>query len=215
MRFSRLANAVIVAVAALAAGCGPSDQSTGAKKETPATPPAAAAPDTPAPSQPASDKITARAQLSRVLAEAAKWQADAELFGVFTSFAEGPATAFWLYDFQSRATKTCMRLRAFANGKLDTAEASQDCRIRKPVPREFVDSPKAMASSVAAGMKTGESVEFSLRFLKDQALAAPRACWVISSDSDSESGVTRAWCVDPATGAFVTRLSGYGGPVFE
>jgi hypothetical protein len=151
------------------------------------------------------------------MTEAGKWQTDAELFGVFTSFAEGPATAFWLYDFQSRAGKSCMRLRAFANGKVDTAESSQDCRIRKPVPREFVDSPAAVASAVAAGMKKGESVEMSLRFLKDKALAAPRSCWVISSDSDPDAdvGVTRAWCVDPATGAFVVRLSGYGGPVFE
>ena len=213
MTFSRWANALIVAVAALAAGCGPSDQSSGTKKETPAAPPAST--NTTALLEPANDKITARAELSRVLAEAGKWQGDAELFGVFTSFAEGPATAFWLYDFQSRTAKTCTRLRAFANGRLDTAEASHECRIRKPIAREFVDSPAALASAVAAGMKTGESVEFSLRFLQDKALPAPRACWVISSDLDADGGVTRAWCVDPATGTFVARLSGYGGPVFE
>lgn len=213
MTFSRWASASMVAVAALAAGCGPSDQSAGAKKETPAAPPASIT--TPTPSEPANDKITARAELSRVLAEAGKWQGDAELFGVFTSFADGPATAFWLYDFQSRAAKTCTRLRVFANGRLDTAEAAHDCRIRTGVAPEFVDSPAALAGAVAAGMKTGESVEFSLRFLQDKALAAPRACWVISSDFDAEGGLTRAWCVDPATGAFVVRLSGNGGPVFE
>lgn len=206
----------VIAVALAAAGCGPGQQektkAAAPLAPAPAAPVSAAAP---ALSGDAGGKITARAELARVLAQAHKWQADAQLFSAFTSYAEGAATAFWLYDFQSPATRTCLRLRVMASGALETTEASHDCRVREPVPTEFVDSPAALASAVSAGMKTGESIEFNLRFLKDKALSAPRSCWVLSSDFDEEEGVTRAWCVDPATGAFVVRLSGYGGPVFK
>ena len=156
MTLSRWANAFVITGVLFAAGCGPSDQSAGAKKQTPGAPPPAAVAVTPTPSDQANDKITAGAALSRVLAEALKWQADAELFSAFSSSEEGSTAEFWLYDFQSRAAKTCTRLIVFANGQLKTTEASHECRIRKPVPREFVDSPAAIASAVAAGMKTGE-----------------------------------------------------------
>ena len=57
-----------------------------------------------------------------------------------------------------------------------------------------------------------ESVQFGLRYQRDQSLPEPRSCWVLWSDldGDEEKGIIRGWCIDPATGTFVTRLSGYG-----
>jgi hypothetical protein len=218
MTLTRIALLFLIASLALGiSSCGKGEETKDSKKPEaaqPASPVAENAPTVVTTAQPA-DGITARAAFSRALTEGLKWQADAEPFNMFTSSEKGATAEFWLFDFQSRSTKTCTRFIAFASGGFKTTEASHDCRIRKAVAREFVDSPVAIASAVAAGMKTGQSVEINLRFLQDKALAAPRACWVISSDSDSDSGVTRAWCVDPATGAFVVRLSGYGGPVFE
>jgi len=218
MTLTRIALLFLIACLALGiSSCGKSEESKDAKKPETAQTAAPAAENAPAAvtaAQPA-DGITARTAFSRALTEGLKWQADAEPFNMFTSSEKGATAEFWLFDFQSRSTKTCTRFIAFAGGELKTTEASHDCRIRKAVAHEFVDSPAAIASAVAAGMKTGQSVEINLRFLQDKALPKPRACWVISSDSDSESGVIRAWCVDPTTGAFVTRLSGYGGPVFE
>lgn len=215
---TRIALSLLVTSLALGiSACGKSEETKDTKKPEAAQATSPAPKSTPAvvtAAQPA-DGITARAAFSRALAEGLKWRADAEAFNVFTSSENGATAEFWLFDFQSRSIKTCTRFIAFASGELKTTEASHDCRIRKAVEREFVDSPAAIASAVAAGMKTGQSVEINLRFLQDNALAAARACWVISSDSDSGSGVTRAWCVNPATGVFVTRLSGYGGPVFE
>jgi hypothetical protein len=218
MTLFRIAVSFLVMSLALGiSACGKSEEAKDAKKPEAAAakPPAAdTAPKAGAAAEPAGG-ITARAKFDQVMTEAGKWQTDAELFSTFSSLEETGAVDFWLYDFQSRATKTCTRLIVFANGQLKTTEASHDCRIRKPVTHEFVDSPTALKSAVAAGLKIGTSVEMSLRFLKDNALSTPRACWVIWSEFDSGDAVIRSWCVDPATGAFVTRLSGYGGPVFE
>ena len=213
MKSKTILIAFLLGFVLFAAGCGKKERpSTTTESAVASSAPGASTSTAPATAE---DKITARSHLDRVMAEAAKWRADAEPVGVFTSYADGPAAAFWLYDFQSPSTKLCTRLRVFAAGRLDTAEPEHECRIQKPVTKDFVDSPAAMSAAVNAGLKKGESVEFHLRFLKDKALATPRICWVVSSDFDSEEGVTRAWCVDPGTGAFVTRLSGYGGPVFE
>lgn len=201
-----------MALAPIVAGCEAPEQS-GSSEASPLPPEAANDGRWKRPA--AESGITARARLADVLAQGRRWQPDAELHGVSTAFAEGPASEFWLYDLQSRSSGTCTRLRAMADGRIAVSEPSQPCRIRKPVADDFVDSTAAIASAVEAGMKQGESTEFSLRSLKDQALASPRACWVVSSDFDAAEGVTRGWCVDPATGGFVVRLSGYGGPVFE
>ncbi len=58
---------------------------------------------------PEAGKLTARAMLEPAIAEARKWEPDAELVGVTTSLADGPAHDFWFYDFQSPARSTCTR----------------------------------------------------------------------------------------------------------
>lgn len=152
--------------------------------------------------------------LDAAIAEARKWESDAELVVVTTSLADGPAHDFWFYDFQSPAQSTCTRIRALAGGSVANAGTGDGCRLTTPVSTGFVDSPVAYEAAVAAGFRKGESVQFGLSVKNDQALPAPRECWVVWSDADGdeEKGITRGWCVDPATGAFVTRLSGYLGP---
>jgi hypothetical protein len=156
--------------------------------------------------------ITARALLAEAVVEASKWQADAQLAGVSTSMAEGPIHDFWFYDFQSPSTGTCTRIRALANKRVENVGSGDGCVLMKPVSADFIDSPAAFDSALAAGFEPGDSVQFGLRFQRDQALPEPRQCWVLwaDADGDEEKGIIRGWCVDPADGAFVTRLSGYG-----
>jgi hypothetical protein len=163
---------------------------------------------------PEAGKLTARAMLEPAIAEARKWEPDAELVGVTTSLADGPAHDFWFYDFQSPARSTCTRIRALASGSVTNAGTGGECRLSSPVSTGFIDSPVAYDAAVAAGFRKGESVQFGLSVKSDQALPAPRECWVVWSDGDGddEKGIIRGWCVDPATGAFVTRLSGYLAP---
>lgn len=171
----------------------------------------AAGPDTATPGQ-ENALITARSMIDEALAKAQQWQADAELIGVTTSLADGPAHNFWFYDVQSPSQETCTRIRAMANGSVENVGGGEGCVLMKPVSNEFVDSPVAYEAALAAGFQKGDSVQFGLRYQRDQALPAPRECWVVWSDADGdeEKGVTRGWCIDPATGVFVTRLSGYG-----
>jgi hypothetical protein len=184
--------------------------------ESPQSPEGAPAPvaTQPAPAAaPAGEEgITARAMLDAALAEARKWQADAELVTVTTSLAEGPRHGFWFYDVQSRAKGACTRIRALASGSVANMGTGEECVLMKPVSAEFVDSPAAWESARAAGFQPGDSAQFGLRFQRDEALPAPRECWVLWSDLDGDeaAGVIRGWCVDPATGQFVVRLSGKG-----
>lgn len=203
------------AAALLAAACGGEAPAPGpATGEAPAAQPAAPAP---AEGEPAADAgITARTHLDQALAEAAKWQADAQLVLVTTSLAEGPRHAFWFYDVQSPAAGTCTRIRVLANGpKIDNVGSGEACVLMKPVSTAFVDSPAAFDAARAAGFQPGDSVQFGLRFQRDDALPEPRECWVLWSDLDGDEaqGITRGWCVDPSNGQFVTRLSGHGGTV--
>jgi len=197
----------LVTIALLASSCGGDN-----KPPEPAAGSASSAEPMPAPNAAASDGITARTLLDQAMAEARKWQADAELAGVSTSLAEGPSHAFWFYDVESPSQGTCTRIRALANGRIENVGTGEKCILMRPVSTGFVDSPAAYEAARAAGFESGDSVQFGLRFQQDQALPTPRECWVLWSDNDSdeEQGVTRGWCVDPATGAFVVRLSGFG-----
>jgi hypothetical protein len=65
--------------------------------------------------------------LAAALAEARKWQPDAELVTVTTSLAEGPRHGFWFYDVQSRAQGTCTRIRALANGSVANVGTGEGC----------------------------------------------------------------------------------------
>ncbi len=200
---------ILVAIGGVLAGCGGGEAPPPAAAPASApTPAAAPAVETEAPD----DGITARALFDQAMAEAAKWAADAELVLVTTSLAEGPVHDFWFYDVQSPSQGTCTRIRALANGQVANVGSGDGCVLMKPVPRDFVDSPVAFDAAVAAGFQRGETVQFGLRYQRDQALPEPRPCWVLWSDADGdeEKGIIRGWCVDPATGAFVTRLSGYG-----
>lgn len=197
----------LLALAGLLTACGgkpPPAQS--------AVPPAAPSPAEPAAPPPDTEGITARALLDQVMAEARKWQPDAELAGVSTSLAESPRHAFWFYDLQSRATGTCTRIRALAKGSVENVGAGDECILMQPVSATFVDSPVVWDAARAAGFEPGDSAQFGLRVQRDEALPAPRECWVLWSDADEAEagGGIRGWCVDPATGAFVVRLSGKG-----
>ncbi len=201
---------ILLAAGGLLAGCGGSETPPPPASAAGDAVPAAAAPATEP--EPPADGITARAMLDQAMVEAVKWQADAELAGVTTSMAEGPVHGFWFYDVQSPSKETCTRIRALANGQVANVGTGDSCVLMKPVPRDFVDSPAAFEAAVAAGFQPGESVQFGLRYQRDQALPEPRPCWVLWSDldGDEEKGIIRGWCVDPANGTFVTRLSGYG-----
>lgn len=202
----------VTAISLLVAACGgggeaPKEPTAAATAEAPAQA------DVPAAPEPAGDEgITARAMLDQALAEAKKWQPDAELVVVTTSLAEGPSHGFWFYDMQSPATGTCTRIRALANGSVTNVGTGEECALMKPVSAGFVDSPAAWEAARAAGFAPGDSAQFGLRFQRDEALPAPRECWVLWSDADGDeaAGLIRGWCVDPATGQFVTRLSGKG-----
>lgn len=203
-----------LAATLLLAGCGGGDEAPAPAAAEPAAPPAESA--VPAPAAADESGITARAALDQAMAEATKWQADAQLVVVTTSLAEGPRHDFWFYDVQSPSQGTCTRIRVLANGpRVENVGTGDSCVLMKPVSLGFVDSPVAFEAAVAAGFQPGDSLQLALRFQRDQALPEPRECWVLWSDldGDEEKGVTRGWCVDPASGQFVTRLSGYGGSV--
>ena len=192
--------------------CGGGQAPTGSPSSASARPPDAA-PVVQGPTTTADGAlITARTLLERALAEGARWQPDAQLIGVNTSLADGPAHGFWWYDLQSPSTGTCTRLRAMANGRVDNVGSGDSCVLMKPVSSGFIDSAAAYQAALDAGFRKGTSVAFSLRFLRDQALPAPRECWVVWSDADGDEqrGVIRGWCIDPVSGIFVARLSGYG-----
>jgi len=203
----------IIAVGLILSACGEgkAPQETG-PAESPSPLEAAAAAPEPASAGQVDGLITARSLLDPALTVAQKWQADAQLIGVTTSLADGPSHSFWFYDMQSPSTGTCTRIRAMADGSIENVGTGDECVLMKPVSVGFVDSPAAYEAALAAGFQKGDSVQFGLRFQRDQALPASRECWVVWSDSDGdeEKGIIRGWCIDPATGAFVTRLSGYG-----
>lgn len=205
--------ALVPLFALVVAGCGEKPQTAAAERGAETS---AATPSVPATgaTEPEAGKLAARAMLNAAIAEAHKWEPDAELVGVTTSLADGPAHDFWFYDFQSPAKSTCTRIRALSSGSIANVDTGEECRLSAPVSTDFVDSPAAYEAAVAAGFRKGESVQLGLSVKNDQALSAPRECWVVWSDADGddEKGITRGWCVDPATGAFVTRLSGYRAP---
>ncbi len=190
-----------------ACGGGPEEPAATA----PTTVPGAVEP-APVPEAASEEGITARAMLEQALAEAQKWQPDAELVVVTTSLAEGPRHAFWFYDMQSPSTGTCTRIRVLAKGSVENVGSGDECVLMKPVSLGFVDSPVAWEAARAAGFEPGDSAQFGLRVQRDEALPTPRECWVLWSDADGDeaAGVIRGWCVDPATGQFVTRLAGKG-----
>jgi hypothetical protein len=199
-------------VGAALGACGGGSQ---APPSPPDTAPQAAAPAAPGPAPadaPGDEGITARAMLDPAMAEAQKWAPDAELVGVATSLAEGPRHSFWFYDVQSRTKSACTRIRALASGAVANVGAGDECVLMKPVSMGFVDSPSAWEAARAAGFDPGESAQFGLRFQRDEALPEARECWVLWSDLDGDEadGLIRGWCVDPASGQFVTRLSGKG-----
>lgn len=203
-----------LSISALATACGSGNESPQEQTTVePAVSASGTAPATaPSPATEQTSGITARAMLEAALAEAKKWQPDAELIVVTTSLAEGPTHDFWFYDVQSRASGSCTRIRAMANGRVENVGAGDSCVLMKPVSAQFVDSPVAWDTARAAGFTPGDSVQFALQFQRDQALPAARECWVLWSDNDADeaTGLTRGWCVDPANGQFVTRLSGKG-----
>ena len=206
-------SAAIVGAALVVSACGenkpPLDAASG---EVSSAPQGAATAQEPAASGQEDALITARSLVDQALAKAKEWQADAQLTVVTTSLADGPSAGFWFYDFQSPSKGTCTRIRAMANGSVENVGSGDECLLVRPVSAEFVDSPVAFEAALGAGFKMGDSLQFALRFQRDKALAEPRECWVVWSDADGdeEKGITRGWCMDPATGAFVTRLSGYG-----
>lgn len=209
-RFRPVVATVIAVLILFGCGKGPAPRNT-----TPAgsPPPLDAASVVQEPATAADEAlITARSLLNQALAEAGKWQPDAQLASVTTSLADGPAHSFWFYDVQSPSKGTCTRIRAMANGSVQNVGSGDECVLMKPVSTGFVDSPAAYEAALTAGFQKGDSVQFGLRFQRDQALPTPRECWVVWSDADGdeEKGLTRGWCIDPAAGTFVTRLSGYG-----
>lgn len=198
---------IAILIACLAQGC---DGDGGAPRDLPAA--ASGTADVPAAKVAEDEGITARARLDDALAAARNWRPDVELIGVSAGLAEGPTSTYWAYDVQSPSQGTCNRILAFADGRVQDSGNEAECALMKPVSTGFVDSPAAWNAARAAGFEPGDAVQFSLRFQRDQALPESRECWVVWSDADGdeERGIVRGWCVDPANGAFVTRLSGYG-----
>jgi hypothetical protein len=164
----------------------------------------------PHPARPA-DAITARARLKEATAEARKWKADAALSGVATSGAGRDGTSVhWTYSFQSKSTRSCLRVVALATGAVRPTDLGE-CTLGTAVGDGFVDSPAAVSGALAGGFQAGETIDLVLVHLDDSALAQPRECWKVASpdrDFDPAKAVMRGWCVDPKTGKLVTRTAG-------
>ena len=160
------------------------------------------------------DAITAKSGLEKAVAEAKKWQPDAELASVGAVNAKADGTSlFWNYGFQSKKTHTCARVVVLAVGKV-TMQDLGDCTLAKPIATTFVDSPAAVAGAKAGGFQAGEEINIVLTHRRDANLKPSRECWGLSSpdrDFDKKKSVMRGWCVDPKSGKFVTRLAGEGG----
>ena len=107
--------------------------------------PAAAADKGPAPP-------TAKARLALAAAEARKWQADAVLTYVTTDTANPDGTApRWMYLYDSPKAKEQRTVIVGEEGDVD--QMPNFTAFKKPL-GEFIDSDRAMAAAVAAGMKT-------------------------------------------------------------
>lgn len=162
----------------------------------------------------AAESITAKSGLDKAIGEAKKWKPDAELSMVGTSGAKADGTSlYWTYSFQSKKTRTCARVNVLAVGKV-TIQEFGECTLAKPIATTFVDSPAAVAGAKAGGFQAGEGIGLVLNHRRDTNLNPSRECWGLSSpdrDFDKKKSVLRAWCVDPKSGKFVTRLAGEGG----
>lgn len=97
---------------------------------------------------------TAKTRLAAAAAESRKWQADAILVVVETSTAEPDGSAYaWMYLYDSPASKQQAAVIADDKGEISLTPTSIISAFRKPL-GEFVDSDRAMAAAVAAGMNT-------------------------------------------------------------
>lgn len=158
--------------------------------------------------------ITAAKGLDGATAEARKWKPDAALTGVASTAASPDGTSMhWTYSFQSKSTRTCLRVVVLAAGKTLPTDLGE-CTLGTAIADKFVDSSEAVKAATAAGFKAGEEVILVLAHKHDQNLTPSRECWSVSSrehDFDPQKAVMRDWCVDPKSGKFVTRTAGQGG----
>jgi hypothetical protein len=135
---------------------------------------------------------TAKAGLAAAAAAAHKWQADAVLVVVETSTAEPDGRAYtWMYLYDSPASKQQAAVMVDDKGEVSLTPTPIVGAFRKPL-SEFVDSDRAMAAAVAAGMKTHKfGMKMSLKMSKG-------AEWFMS---DRDFGYT----IDAATGKFLKK----------
>jgi hypothetical protein len=154
--------------------------------------------------------ITARDGLEQAQQAVKAWQSDATFSGASTTVLKQDGTAtVWTYNFISPTTVTCARIILVAGSPARVQDLGS-CTPAKPVATTFVDSPAMLKAAVAAGFKPAEESNAQLAFKQDAA-TGNRECWVVYTiaDFDKQNAWMRGWCVDPATGEFVVRLSGH------
>jgi hypothetical protein len=135
---------------------------------------------------------TAKARLAAAAAAARKWQPDAVLVVVETSTAEPDGRAYtWMYLYDSPASKQQAAVLADDKGEISLMPTPIVGAFRKPV-GEFVDSDRAMAAAIAAGMKPHKfGMKMSLTM-------SNRAEWFMSDRDFS-------YTIDAATGKFLKK----------
>jgi hypothetical protein len=135
-------------------------------------------------------KPTAKARLALAAAAAKKWRADAALTYVTTNTANPDGTAAsWMYIYDSPAGKEQRMVIVDEGGGVEVMPNST--AFRKPL-GEFVDSDRAMAAAVAAGMKTntwGMAMSLSV---------GERAEWFMSDPKFT-------YTIDAATGKLLAK----------
>lgn len=158
----------------------------------------------------AASAATALARLADAKAAAARWQKDAALVSVTALQAADDGTAprsaaGWVYTFHSRSAK---RWAGFHAGPGGMERVDLPAGLTEPVPGSFVDSDRVLAEIRKHGFRKQGDTLLVLMFLRDPGLK-PGVYWCGASAADAspERGM-RGFCVDPATGRFVGRMTG-------
>jgi len=157
---------------------------------------------------------TARAELAKAIARAKSWKADAQLVSIVGQSVDAAGRADnnsrdefggWQYVFHSPSAKAGTGIGLYAGGLTampDFVGASFDIQVtargQQPLPATFLDSDKAAAAAIAAGLDTKKGpmqmfVE-SLKGLPEDSLR-----WNLTTGGDT-------YVVSATSGKFLLRI---------
>ena len=141
---------------------------------------------------------TAKVHLAAAKAHAKKWKADAILFQIQArNVTDGKAR--WEYDFTSPATgsKTCLMVGVDKTGKASSAEDSCDTTNEMEIKDFAIDSDKAAAIALQAGLK---NPKLTMGLSKSGSGSTGKLVWLIMEDRGMKSG-DQSVDIDAMTGA--------------